>query len=213
MGNNLDTNTILALAYIGGMGVTLHRLLHHWKAFWSDSSEIDVPQLATMTALFLFTPLGILLQGLAQFLVASAMGQHIFGLSYSLYFIHVDRSFGSPEDEWWIALAGNSATYILGIVALVPAVLAKGIRRPLRLILLDIGLLELGWTLVCRPLMEFSAGWSGDWATMYAFNFPLASGIVLGIHLLSLILFMVFLVRNPGVHQLQFRTSETTTNH
>jgi hypothetical protein len=139
VGGTLNSYTLLTLMYIAGTGFTLYKLMHSWRAFWGDSPDLDVRQLATWTALFLMVPVAVLIHGLGQMAVASMLGQEIYGLDYSLYTINVRRSWGSPEQDWYVALAGNAASYGLGVVSIAAGTFWKKLRRPMRLVVADLG--------------------------------------------------------------------------
>jgi hypothetical protein len=66
----------------------------------------------------------------------------------------------------------------------------------LKLVLYQLGILQLVQTLIFYPLLSLDPGFAGDWDTIYSFRAPVASGLTLFVHLLSLAAF-VYMLRTP----------------
>lgn len=195
-------NTLPILIYLGGLSFTAYKLLHSYRPFWEDSPDLDVRQLASWIALFLLTPVGVLLHGLGQMAAAYALGHAIYGLDYSIYWIHLRSSIGTPLEEWYIALAGNVTSYSLGIACLLAGTFGSKIRRPLRLVLADVGVIKLAWTLMLVPLWTYYGRTSDEWAIIYSFRLPAHSSIVLVVHVLSILGYFAFMRQSKALRRL-----------
>ena len=66
-------------------------------------------------------------------------------------------------------------------------------RPVVPMVLMVFGVLELVQTLVAYPLMSLDPVFEGDWDTIYSFRAPVASGVTLAVHLLSLAALVYFL--------------------
>ena len=209
MEGTLDTYTVVMLMYLGGTAVTMYKLMHSWRDFWADTPKADVRQLAVWTALFILVPIAILIGGLIESGMAIGLGYEVYGFEYNLYTVDVDRSFASPTDEWSITLVGKGFSLWLGATCLLVGALAHQLRRPVRLVLADFGQVELAWLLIMYPLAELASGVGNDWAKIYSFDEPLASGTILAVHLIALACYFLFLSRNQGLRKLHLSDQDS----
>jgi hypothetical protein len=127
-------------------------------------------------------------------LAAWTTGSRVLGLGYFLYWGYVEYipASDSPLLEWYVSLAGNFVSYALGIVCIAAALLWTSLKGVLRVMLVQLGLLELVQTLVAYPLMSIDPNFNGDWDSIYSFRAPVASGITLAVHLVSLAGMLLF---------------------
>ena len=187
MGGIGDTFPIITVIYLVAGAYTLYQLVTHWRQFWSGGLSSTNQQLAGGVAFFLLVPIGVLLHEFGHMLAAWSTDSRVLGLHYFVYWGYVELipSSNSPLLDWYIALAGNFVTYLLGVVSLVLAFTWK-IKPILRVVLFQFGVLALVQTLIFYPLISLDPGFYGDWDSIYSFQAPLASGITLAVHLLSL---------------------------
>jgi hypothetical protein len=157
-----------------------------------------------MVALFILSPLGALLSGSGQVLAANAFGLEVYNLYFSLYDMNILREPGSDIVEWYIALIDNAIRFSFGTISLAVGMLWSNRSRPLRLILAEIGLVELAWTLVVFPLWDLSSNNYHGWTVIYSFRHPVLSAVVLCVHLLSLLGFFLFIGRNRAAQAFLF---------
>lgn len=202
MGGIGGTFSSLTWMYFLGAGVTLYQLSRAWPEFWNGEGSGRGRQLAGGVAFFLLLPIGVLLHEFGHMLAIWSVGQRVFGLHYFFYWGYVEWGGGSNLQNWYVALAGNFASYLLGLAALVAAVKIKTRHPVINIVLAYVGILELVQTLIMYPLMSLDPSFEGDWDTIYSFAAPVASGITLAVHAVSLFMFIVFMQRNREAKRL-----------
>jgi hypothetical protein len=190
--------TAISWVYLLGAGLTVYRLSQNWRQFWDDSLTPLDRQLAAGVAFFLLVPLGVLLHEFGHMLAAWSTSSQVLGLHYFLYwgYVEIVPAANSPLLDWYIALAGNFVSYLLGLACVLVALKARGLKLVLRVTLMQLGLLELLQTLVAYPLMSLDPSFVGDWDTIYSFGAPVASTATAIWHTVSLVGFIVFLRRS-----------------
>lgn len=196
MGGIGDTLSGLSWFYLLGAAYTIYQLGKKWRLFWADKLSPGSRQLAVSVAFFLLVPVGVLLHEFGHMFAAWSTGSQVLGLHYFLYwgYVEIIPSSNSALLNWYIALAGNFVSYLLGIVCLFVALRLSHLKPILRVILVQLGILELVQTLIAYPLMSLDPNFAGDWDAIYSFRAPLASWVTLVVHLLSLAGF-VWLIR------------------
>ena len=204
MGGIADLFNSLSIIYLLGAGVTVYGLARGWRAFWDDNLTTRDYQLAGGVAFFLLVPIGVLLHEFGHMLAAWSTGAQVLSLGYFLYWGYVEYipATSDPLAEWYIALAGNAFSYFLGIACLLAAVRLRNLRPIVRVVLLQLGILEIVQTLILYPLLDLDPNFNGDWEAIYSFRAPIASGITAVIHVLSLVAFVIFINRNSTVKRL-----------
>lgn len=188
MGGIGDIFSGLSWLYLLGAGYTIYQLSRNWRGFWADKLSPGSYQLAVSVAFFLLVPVGVLLHELGHILAAWSTGSQVLGLHYFIYWGYVEYipSSNSALLDWYVALAGNFVSYLLGIACIVAALRLSRLKAVLRVVLMQLGILELVQTLILYPLMSLSPGFVGDWNSIYSFRAPVASWATLVVHLLSL---------------------------
>ncbi len=202
MGGIGDTFASLTWVYFLGAGFTIYQLSCSWREFWDDGTTGRGRQLAGGVAFFLLVPVGVLLHELGHMIAVWSVGDRVFGLHYFFYWGYVEWSGGTNLENWYVALAGNFVSYLLGIACLVAAVKIKTRHPVINIALAYLGILELVQTLIMYPLMSLDPNFEGDWDTVYSFAAPVASGITLALHVLSLVAFIVFMHSNREAKRL-----------
>lgn len=175
-------------------GYTIYQLARGWREFWTGGLTTRNSQLAGSIAFFLLVPVGVLLHEVGHMVSAWSTGSRVLGLNYFVYWGYVEYipASGSALLEWYVSLAGNFVNYVLGIGALVAAAVLR-IRPVVRTVIYQFGLLELLQTLIFYPLLSVDPGFDGDWDSIYSFRAPVASGITLAVHIVSLGVLVYFL--------------------
>jgi hypothetical protein len=191
-----DTFAGLSWVYLLGAGFTVYQLSRHWKEFWTNTITPRARQLSGGVAFFLLVPVGVLLHEFGHMVSAWTTSSQVLGLHYFLYWGYVSYipASDSPLLQWYVSLAGNFVSYALGIACIAAAIGWRNGRPVLRMVLMQLGLLEVVQTLVFYPLISLDPNFNGDWDTIYSFRAPIASGITLAIHILSLVA-LVYLLR------------------
>lgn len=197
MGGIGDTFPAITVIYLLAGAFTLYQLVTSWREFWSGDLSQRNQQLAGAVAFFLLVPVGVLLHELGHMVAAWSTQSRVLGLHYFVYWGYVEYipSSESALLDWYVALAGNFVSYLLGVACLAVSLLSK-IKSIMRLVLFQLGVLELVQTLIFYPLISLDPGFYGDWDSIYSFRAPIASVITLAAHLLSLAAFIWLLRRN-----------------
>lgn len=190
--------------YLLGAALALYQLQRSWREYFSRALNARTRQVSAMVAFFLLVPLGVLLHEFGHMLAAWSTGSQVLGLNYFGYwgFVEYIPSSNSPLLAWYVALAGNFVSYLLGIFCLLAAVTARGMLPNFRVTLAQLGLLELIQTLIAYPVLSLATGFVGDWDVIYSFQAPVASWATLMVHVLSLVAFVLFLRRSKVANAL-----------
>jgi hypothetical protein len=191
--------TPLSFIYLFGAAATIYQLAGHWREFWSDNLSPLSQRLAGGVAFFLLVPLGVLLHEFGHMFAAWSTASTVVGLHYFVYWGYVEYipSSSSPLLDWYVALAGNFVSYLLGIGGIASAFYLRSRKLIVRLVLYQFGILQLVQTLIFYPMISLDPNFHGDWDSIYSFQAPLASGITLAVHILSLIGFF-YILRSRG---------------
>ena len=198
MGGIADTFSGLALLSVLGAAFTLYRLSKNWRTFWNNKLSAQDRQLAIGVAFFMLVPVGVLLHELGHMVAAWSTNSRVLGLHYFLYWGYVEYvpATNSPLLEWYVSLAGNFVSYALGIICLAVAIFATRLKEVVRVMLAQLGILEMAQTLLLYPLISIDPAFDGDWDSIYSFRAPLASGLTLAMHIVSLGGFIILMQRN-----------------
>jgi hypothetical protein len=188
LGGIADTFTPLSLIYLFGAGYTVFQMVKGWRQLRSGRLTLANRRLASGIAFFLLVPVGVLLHEWGHMLAAWSTGGEVLGLHYFLYWGYVEYipASANPLPIWWVSLAGNLVSYLLGVACIAAGLLGRGLAPVLRSILLQLGILELAQTLIFYPLISLDPAFAGDWDTIYSFDAPVASWLTLGVHIASL---------------------------
>jgi len=195
LGGVSDIFTPLSVIYLFGAAATIYQLAGNWREFWSGRLSPTVQRLAGGVAFFLLVPIGVLLHELGHMLAAWSTGRTVLGLHYFVYWGYVEYIPASDSAllEWYVALAGNFVSYLLGIGCLAAAIGLRNLKPVIRLVLYQLGILELVQTLIFYPLISLDPNFHGDWDSIYSFQAPIASSVTLVVHILSLAAFFFVL--------------------
>lgn len=188
----------LSWVYLLAAGLTIYQLGQHRRELWDDRLTGRARQLAGGAAFFILLPLGVLLHEFGHMLAAWSTGSEVLGLYYFVYWGYVNILPANPGPllDWYIAVAGNFLSYLLGIACMVLAVRGARLKPAVRVTLIYLGILELVQTLIFYPLISLDPNFYGDWDSIYSFKAPVASGATLAVHVLSLAVFVWFINRN-----------------
>ncbi|MDI3340926.1 MAG: hypothetical protein QJR03_10390 [Sphaerobacter sp.] len=163
-------------------------------------TRADRQQLAEV-AVFLLLPISVLLHEVGHAVAVRAFGGEITGFGYYFFFGYVaHRGFYTAADLFWIALAGNLVSVVLGLAAIALVVL-RPLRPPVNYLLLMFGAIDLANSLVFYPLLDFAGNLVGDWSQIYTRDTPVLSGVTGVIHA-GLLLAAVVAWRSDRVRRL-----------
>jgi Zn-dependent protease len=204
LGGISDTFTPLSIVYLFGAGFTVYQMAKGWRQFRSGQLTPFNRRLASGIAFFLLVPVGVLLHEWGHMLAAWSTGGTVLGLHYFLYWGYVEYipASSDPLPIWWVSLAGNLVSYLLGIACIAAGLLWRSAPPVARAILLQLGILELAQTLIFYPLISLDPSFNGDWDTIYSFDAPVASTLTLVVHVLSLAGMVWLFRKNDEVSEL-----------
>ena len=159
---------------------TIVQLVKRWRSFSDDViTEADY-QLAGLVAFFLLIPVGVFCHEAGHALATKQLGGDVAEFQWRVFWGYV-RPAGRFTDleYWWIALAGNLVSVLLGLAAFPVARLA---RPPIVKVVAGLfGRYELVFALFLYPLMSFT-GFDGDWRVIYDFAVRPWAQLTLAVH-------------------------------
>ena len=204
MGGIGDTFSGMSWLYLLGAAYTVYLVYTNRAELLSSERTARTWQVASLVAFFLLVPVGVLLHEFGHMVAAWTTGSQVLGLHYFLFWGYVSfiPASNSPLLLWYVALAGNFISYALGLTCVALALSPLKMRPFMRVTLMQLGILELVQTLIFYPLISLDPNFQGDWDTIYSFQAPLASGLTLAVHLLSLGAFLYLLRANRQVRYL-----------
>ena len=177
-------DVILAL----GAFAALWSLVRSWRSFVDPDFTASDRQLATQVAVFLVTPVLVLLHELGHIGAAAAVGAHVTGLQYRLFegAVGIEGDL-TPVQDWFISVAGTLVVVVLGLAMLAGGALSTRLRRPFRHVLILGGIFQLLFALVGYPLFSATSDF-GDWLVIYDFSAtPVLSGLTAAVHVALLL--------------------------
>ena len=154
---------ILGLAALA----TLVALGRSWKGFWDADFTPADRRMAAQVAIFLVPPVVVLLHELGHLFAAKALGVRVIRFRYGLFEGSVTVAGRLTRfEDWFIALAGNLVTLLVGLLMVAAGVAAKRWKAPVRYVLVVGGLIEVVFTLAGYPLLSLVSSF-GDWVAIY----------------------------------------------
>lgn len=159
-------------------------LVRTWRSFWDHELTPADRQLVPQVSFFLIIPLGVLLHEFGHAIATRMVGGEVLKFQWRLFWGYVVPAgdFTSAQD-WWISLSGNLISVLFGLVLVAGGYFGRGLRRPLRYLLLDAGRFQTLYALVGYPLLSF-IGFMGDWVSIYDFGrTPMLSTLTAIVHL------------------------------
>ncbi|HEX2192476.1 MAG TPA: M50 family metallopeptidase [Acidimicrobiales bacterium] len=182
--------TTAGVDVILGLGalLALWSLVRSWRSFFDEDFTVEDRQVATQVAVFLVPPAVVLLHELGHVAAAVAVGARVTSFRYGLFegAVGVEGSL-TPAEGWFLALAGNLVSALLGLALVVLGAHATRLGRPLRYVLLFGGLFELLFALVGYPVLSATADF-GDWLAIYDFSAtPALSWATAAVHVAALV--------------------------
>jgi hypothetical protein len=171
---------------------TLVGLIRAWGRFWDHDFTAEDRRRAIQVAIFVVTPIVVLLHELGHYFTALALGVRVIGFEYGLF--HGSVTVAGPrtvEDMWLIALSGNVVSAGVGLAMAAAGTALTRVRRPGRYLLVVGGLLQIVYSLVVYPVISLSAGF-GDWVMLYSRRTETLSWALGVAHVASLVALVVW---------------------
>lgn len=159
------------------------------QLFDPDLTPHDRQRIAA-AAFFLLFPISVIFHELGHAVLIKAFGASITGYGYYLFYGYVAYiGYLTYAQVFWIALAGNLVSILLGVGALA-WVYWRPARPAINYLLLMFAFIDLANSLIFYPALDLLAGFEGDWSQIYSSRTPTLS-IVTGIIHGSLILLCI----------------------
>lgn len=175
---------LLSYLYLGVSALTLYRVVRGWRALFDRQLTPDDAHLATSAAFFLLLPPLVALHEAGHAAAVVALGGEVLKVAFYGFMGAVWHASMGPRDDFFVALAGNLVTVLLGAAVLGWALLRPG--HPVSNILrIELARQALFLELVLYPVLCLFT--HGDFRVIYDFGAtPLASGLTAGAHALIL---------------------------
>ena len=156
------------------------------QLFDQDFTPTDRQRLSE-AAFFILLPLSVIFHELGHAVVIRAVGAQITGYGWYFFYGFVEYTgLVTPAQIFWIALAGNLVSLILGLIAIaVPLFWPR--RSAVNYLLFVFGALSIVNSLVFYPLLDLVGGFNGDWSQIYSSATPMLSQVTAVIHVSFLI--------------------------
>lgn len=144
------------------------------RLFDNDFTASDRQQISEI-AFFLLLPLSVLLHEGGHAVTVLLFHGQLTGFGYFFFFGYVEYTgFFTPAQVFWIALAGNLVSVVLGLIAIAIPLL-RPLRPSFNYTLFMFAVIDLANTLIVYPLLDFVGGFGGDWSQIYSRQTPVLS--------------------------------------
>ncbi len=151
------------------------------QIFDNDFTASDRQRLSE-AAFFILLPLSVVFHELGHAVTVLAFHAQVTGYGWYVFYGFVEYSgFLTNAQVFWIALAGNLVSVLLGLIAIAIPVLWPR-RAPINYLLFIFGVISIANSLIFYPLIDFLAGAGGDWSQIYSGKTPVLSDVTGVIH-------------------------------
>ena len=182
------TFALISLIYcVIGVRV-LYQVVRAWPSLWDRTFTPNDRLLISQAAFFLLVPISVALHELGHAVAIWSFGGRVtdFGFYVFAGFVAYREPFDALQ-QTVVAAAGTAVNIVLCAGALWAALLRRPpLRAPVNELLVQFAAISGVNALVIYPLLDFSSGLNGDFRQMYSFDDPVASTVVLVIHLAAI---------------------------
>ena len=193
-----DFNVVSLLYALAG-AFTLYRLVLNRRSFFDQFVTDEDTDLAWMVAIFLLTPIAVLVHEAGHYFMAQHLGATDIELHHRGYWGFVTYHAGPTFDtgkSLIVSAAGPGVSVLLGYLSL-----ALAVELPVRLIFKHLlafsGIVQVFHTLIGYPLIDLTSGLEGDYHNIYTL-LPAPGVVVAGaIHGTLLVLLWLSWQRPP----------------
>ena len=193
-----DFNVVSLLYALAG-AYTLYRLVQNRRSFFDRYVTAEDIDLAWMIALFLLTPIAVLVHEAGHYFMAQHFGATDIEIHHRGYWGFVTYQAGptfETGESLIVSAAGPGVSVLLGYLSLTLAVVLPT-RMVFNHTLAFFGVVGLFHTLVGYPLIDLTSGMQGDFHSIYTL-LPIPARVVAGtIHALLLGLLVLSWKRPP----------------
>ncbi len=171
--------------------LTIKDVIPNWKSMWDKKLSMEDRRLIMRMVIFLVLPAVVFIHELGHLLAALQVGAKVCEFHYGPVTGHVSVDSNLPaESLLWIAVAGNLAQVVVGLISLG---LAATVRyAPLIVFFVYLGLFSIGDTVIFYAALSAVSAY-GDWSNIYSSpcsNLVFLVGLVHG----ALIAFVMYCV-------------------
>ena len=194
------TIAILSLLYCLIGARVLYQVVRSWRSLWDATFTPGDRLLVTQAAFFLLVPIAVALHELGHAVAIWSFGGRVTDFGYYLYAGYVGyREPFTATQQTLVAAAGSAVNLLLCAAALLGALAKRPpFRAPVNELLVQFALISGVNAFVVYPLLDFSTGLQGgDFHQMYRFDAPVASTIILIVHL-AVLGFGVWAIRSTS---------------
>lgn len=168
------------------------------KALFDDRFTMQDRVLIDQAAFFLLVPVSVALHELGHAMAIWMFGGEVIDFGFYVYAGYV--AYAEPftaTQHTIVSAAGAFVNLVLCLVALAAVFLKRPpFRAPVNELLYQFALISGLNAFIFYPLLDFASGLNGDFRQMYSFEAPVASTIILAVHL-SILGLTFWALRNP----------------
>lgn len=156
---------LATIVFIPLIVITIRDLHKNWRSLWDDDVTKEDRSLLLRTALILAVTVITVIHELGHVIATYHFGGKIVDFHYGVIHSWVSRvGVFTPEQNVWIAFAGNLLEIIVALLLLVVACCLRS--PPLVALLVYVGWISIANSILLYPLLSM-AGLQGDWAQIY----------------------------------------------
>lgn len=172
---------LISFVYVLNSLRVLWRLFKNWRAFWDAEVTPADLALANQVAFFVFIPLGVFLHEAGHALATWQVGGRVVDFQWRVFWGYIipEGNF-TPLQDWWIALSGNLASILLGLLPI--SLIPRARTRIQGELLYSFAKQQLFYALAWYPVLSIM-GFGGDWVTIYDLSIAPYAQITLLLHL------------------------------
>ncbi len=184
--------------------ITLKEVIPNWKSIWDDHFTANDRRLIMRIVIFMALPVVVFIHESGHFLAALQVGARVYDFHYGPVsgYVMVDANI-PPENSLWIAVAGNLAQVLVGLISLAFALV---VRSPaLVTFLVYLGLYSIGGAVIFYAALSMASLY-GDWMHIYQSPCTNLVALVGAVHA-SLVAFVIYCI--VGARPRQWFTEKT----
>lgn len=145
--------------------ITIKEVIPRWKQIWDKNLTMEDRRYIMRIVIFLALPAVVFIHELGHLLAALSVGAKVYDFHYGPVTGHVRvQSDLAPWKMLWIAVAGNLAQILVGLISLAMAAIVRS--APLVAFFVYLGLFAVGDTVIFYAALSLASVY-GDWIRIY----------------------------------------------